>query len=497
MTIALLRDNLHEIGSAEGKNSDLVANFCGTRVYYKGSGWGRLWKWFYRIASIFIGTQLEQDKLDAAITKTCKIFEKEQQLIAAEQKKFNALLADILKNIDVPRSELYDASVKIVRWHDAVDPFIKKCRDYSAIKLKKEVDWRHPDGCEDAVSILNLERITGEQLPYGALTRLAIGANLYSEEKKALAKWTKKLNKADVGSFHQALRGLVNILSDPKADLNRLLYTLAKDHAKCRSILLQEDPAHMQSFLPGDRVDKYTIEKALSKHVYTLVNEPDIILRTGINAAILGIQMHAWKTDAECVRTADWYEVDRDGRYAIQERLHRCIADINWKSDGISNIHKDDRNSAFAIAGRIAWLRKQALSASCLDPKKLMFSKREMLKSTIVIVGSPASIAELERFAWECANKNLSVFRYLITASGIRQDPSCRFFDALFERALTSDEEIDVDEFGSRTIYGVKPASLIDAGKKMVEKVRRRKKKRSHELIRQAHKKSLAMTFIV
>lgn len=78
ISLSDLKGNLQEIYCAAHSErkfpAELVANCWGTHLYDSTIGWGRFWKYIYKITDLIFRQHLHQDKVTLSLLKTHACF---------------------------------------------------------------------------------------------------------------------------------------------------------------------------------------------------------------------------------------------------------------------------------------------------------------------------------------------------------------------------------------------------------------------------------------
>ena len=110
----------------------LVANLSGTRIYDSTRGWGRLWRWFYRIIDRLTLQNYRLSKLQQAVEYTHRIFQ--EQLISLRQHMtcYETYLQKAGGGYEIIEGPVHDARKGIRLWNQSTLPFVKLMRHGSA-----------------------------------------------------------------------------------------------------------------------------------------------------------------------------------------------------------------------------------------------------------------------------------------------------------------------------------------------------------------------------
>jgi len=524
MSLPQLSSNLQELYSAVHRDepipAKLVANPWGSRVYNSTKGWGRLWRWFYSFIGIVYKGNLKQRALTKAMLKTKQLFETHLTLVQENGKKYGEYLEALCKNKKHDTSKLKSVRKGLVDWVEGVRPFVKLV--YAGKNKQVETLFqeyygscpRRPFTCDQAVlatlknyqRVVDLEGLFHTDLPITVLAKLSTGEKLKDEEEKHLKRWIKKFNKSKenrgIREIHKTLLAFVQFLkADKKAKLTRLELALVDRECK---VFLERDKKHIKwrdSLKPGDTVrckgktivlGKELGEKKPSKKnknvVFAIKGDPSKVVVVGINRAVLRLKRRLAKNHGILFHTAKYEKVDASGSLALIERLHDPIDGYAWTSIRGKPISYHDQGIAFTLAKAIKWLIEQERTPYYLSTKYLMYDRKRLLKSLKVPLEREFDYLTCEQFAFDAANKNYEVFKYLIVHSKLRPSSNDQnlisyqyagFFKTVVRHALDGNKTKISDVASIRKITDPK---IVDRGEKLYKEANEIKDRCSSEI---------------
>ncbi|NGX42445.1 MAG: hypothetical protein K940chlam7_00725 [Chlamydiae bacterium] len=465
MSLSDLRDNLQEIYSAahDPRNIDLVIvpNLFGTRVYHTSRGWGRLWRWLFNLISPFVGEDFKLKKLRQAMQKTERTFQEHLIHIQDHIKTYQGYLQKKSTDDSLDENDFHTSRDAITEWNDATTIFLKALQGDKKEKITEFFDkygtwtlenWgQNFELHQQMQKIIDLEGHLHEPLPLSIMVKLATLNELEKEEKRTLDNWVSKLKKLEtkikIGPFHDALRAIVYSSSDKELDavnLANLEFILSKE-----LLLFQhEDPEHVKwrsSLKKGGSVDcngnKIILGEQLGRKLsgvdndifFSIQDDPENVVRIGKNRAILGLEKRFSEFYKSGARSAEFLEIDDEGRCAIVERLQDPVA------------QDEPEEIARPIAGAVKWMVQENGTPRNLSPTQFMFNKEKQLRSVkLRLLGNFDYIA-LEKFIYACAKEDRNIFHYMMTQSDLYSHHYRKFYRKMLKNGLKGrDKTADV-----------------------------------------------------
>lgn len=496
MALSTLGCNLQEIFSAvnetKTKKSELVPNIFGTRIYQSSRGWGRVWKWFFNLLKNHFGKDLQQEKLIKAMKTTASIFKKRLPRIQEDAKTYRNYLENNSTEESPDESKLHKARRGIITWNRATAPFLDFTNSGGNEKLTQIFKtYSSMTYLQDQPSLQKLQRVIDlegylhQPLPLKELGKLAKGKTLDKKEEKCIKNWVEKLNKKTsvitIGILHRALE----MLFDDPQELLQLEIGLLDRHLK---LFKERDPDHIQwreGLKSGDILYCNGKEVQLGSQIgkklyaednnviYTIEGNCNEVVVIGINRAILRLKERIGKENGWGIRHANVLEIDREGKFALVERLQDPLVEQEWK--GTKNfIHSEDRDTALPIAKAIKWMIEQDMTPKNFSAKHLMFNRDGVFKNAKICIPGEFDFIALEDVAIECARGNRTIYTYLMANSGLNTTRFYYFFESLAKRAVEG-KKINVADIAA--IKKISDPKIIDRGECFCGQVQRLKER--------------------
>ncbi len=512
-----LTGNLQELYGLElAKKSSyhqVVPGLWGNRIYYSEVGWGKILKIVYAVWTFFFGSRSVIEKLRKAIRYTERAFERQFKNLEKHFSSYQSSLVLLLEEDCYFDPKIYAKERWIfTRWHDSSAPFIRmvvrgespkidrlfkrligKSASGSTSKFKQIPNYEEIQSYQ---KIINVVRQIPEKPPLAALKKLAWKKQLFQEEEKAMKVWIGSIhslgNKMKVTTFHKGMKSLVKhvermhrtqYVRKPRVD--DLELELAKYGL---NIFRQKDPKYMkwcESLKAGDELNirgkKYPIEDELTSckmenklRVYTVKNNPNKVIVVGQNRVILSIKKRGAQEFSWGIRPVHWFEVSSDGRFAIVEKLKIAVSKRRWLSN--ESIHLDDLLLLKPIADQVSWFIEQNAVPKNLDSSNLMYSQMNSLKSTKILMKGEFNYPKLVDFCKKCANGNLTVYKYLMSETGLSNHSYQKYFQEVIKRTLEGKDDL-AEDIGALQQFQITDYPVIEKGKlfkKLVVKLQKK-----------------------
>ncbi|MFQ5729956.1 MAG: hypothetical protein ACE5GN_06315 [Waddliaceae bacterium] len=478
MSLNALGSNLREIydtvNDSKNVTAELVPNPFGTRVYNTSKGWGRLWRWFFKITDTLFGKSFKLRKLRQAMLKTQKIFREHLPSIRKNIKTYQTYLQKKSAGYPVEEKNFHKARRSITTWNHATVPFLEFVRNGGNEKLSKLFKTYYPSNsgkspflCDQEMGplkelqkIINLEGYLHEPLPLPILEKLATGKIITDSDKKALALWIDKLHKLKakihIGPFHDAMAALVNHLATlqyPEPPSLASLELALVDHRL--TLFRQKDPKHIKwrnTLQPGDHLTcngkEILLGEPIGKKffdkdnnlVFGIKDNPDKVVYIGINRAVLGLKEKISKENSGGIPNARFLEIDKEGRFALMERLQEPLERYPWKTNA-NWLHHEDRDIATPLANLVKWMVQNKVTPQNFSPKHLMFDTKGRLRYAKICIPGNFDYTVLEDFLFACANGNRTVFCSLMSDSYLHVHPYQKFYEKMLKHALEGNKK--------------------------------------------------------
>lgn len=499
MTVGLIRDNFqeiyHAVQSKEGHGLALVANFSGTRIYDSTCGWGRLWRWFYRVADWLCVGNLRFEKLKSAIVYTHRQFQSQLPYIQKHVDKYETYLTAAGEGYRVDEEDCHASRRAITLWYTSYSPFIRSMKTLEHPKLERLFRLCFPDKdvealwtCSAMESVeachwmIDLEGIVQGPMPLEVFKKFLREKPLNAIDDRTLEKWVKKLNQnpSCVHIVHEAIKAISSRYISKKkeqkvgfADLERFLEDkgcevfrqLDPEHISWRKQLKQKSEISMngEKWILGSQIvsAKSKTENTL---VFSLANHPQYIFLTAQNRAALGIRRcRQTLENGFGVEPAQMLDIFDDGRWAVMERLQPLNSRVWSRTNSCFN--QEDQRILDQLAGLLSWLVKQKATPAHFSSEFIMFDRQYCLKALKPTTKQPFDFNALEDFAYQCAGGNLSAFQYLMTKSGLSRHPIAGFYHVLVEEALQGNAT-SVEDLAC--IYKIVDPKIVDRGIQLI-----------------------------
>lgn len=519
-----LRCNLQEVYSAVHRNSGtlLVANIQGTRIYDAACGWGRVWRWFYGIIGCFTREFYQTEKLLQAIQTTHRIFHNELHHIKKHIENYHTYLKQVCSASPVHESDFHAARKAITIWNDATLPFVQLLRSGRNNHLNRifenrfDLDEETLKFCLQYQNIIDLEGILHQPLPIEILAKMATGTAISETNRALFQKWITKINEQariiGIQRFHRALRGIIEHLMDINANPIDTSFHLAKLElhlidAKCQAIFMEKDPKHIAwrrtlksgdsltssgtTFVLGEQIGHKAdgIDRTL---VFNIATDPKSVMIIGISRAILGIKQimrNEYHGELELVA---FKHVDPRGRFAIVEKLPRSLDGFQWTSTA-QKVSRADEQRCKPIVRMLNQLLQNEKTPAFFSPKYLGIDAKGILKCMKVTHDTIFDFNALEQFVYSVANRNLTIFRHLMSASGLSSHLFARYYQQMVEHAIkdkANAKERDAGRVADTKGSGVDDPRVVDRAQALYREVRQMKK-RCFDLLSELHSNAL------
>lgn len=491
-----LQDNFQEIYHAahnsETGNLALVANYSGTRIYDATKGWGRLWSWFYQLASPILGKTTRLEKIKTAIEHTQTIFNRHLCLITSHVKEYENYLHKLSKGYEVSELQIFSSRSAITSWNAATKPFIKLLKDVKYENLRQIFNFSlgNPDFHRFKIvqKIINFEGILHAPLPLEVFEKGARGKKLSDSDFKLLRHWIQSINYSGctLHCLHGTLQAIIEELNlqqlpdcDAKADLLKLEILLQANGCK---LFEKEDPKYMRwreslqkgaeipfngSYLIlGEQIGKKVvgIDHFL---VFEIQNNPHHVLIVGHHQSALALRQEQHRLEqTEKLDPIPFVGIYDEGRWALMPKL-TSLPKIKWVSTG-RTIAKEDEKYLRPISELVKWFVEGNYTPQNFSPNSLMFDSAGQIKLLKPAPKGPFDFNALQDFILRCAAGNLTVFQYLMTLSGLDKHACAKFYQQIIAHALQGKMAAPHVLAG---IYAIGDHKIVDRGAVLQQEV--------------------------
>lgn len=481
MSLSCLEHNLRHLYAAvhcPQKKSDLIANWSGTHLYIRGVGFGgHFWSLIYALAPLLGFSKAKLTRVQIAVRHTQRLFLEAQQKATAAQVEYLAALKARSIGQMVPENCFHLARSELTKWQSATKQWNKFLKSRHG---KQTVEWVNkqcldqkpfysPEQVKEITAlnrfykIIALEGKLQRPIPVDLLFKIASSQELTSIERKNFKHFVSKINKKTdrpipIHLFEKVLRSLTEIFqsitnaTSTNAHATKLanLY-MAFFKGRCK-LISQEDEKHIEwrkslkamqelncngrTLILGEQIGIKQGLKADHNLIFTVKNDESIVISVGINRALHDLKKEFSDQFSWGLEPVHYIDVEKDGKFAIVERLAIDIAAFSWKSDRRILLEEEEM-LVEPIRNLIEWFIEQEKMPTNFDAKDIMYSKEGYLK---FIKAHPQGIFEyntLIRFVRQVAHGNRWIYHYLITP--LTRHPYAAMYKALVHNALSTE----------------------------------------------------------
>lgn len=490
-----LAANLIEISCAKS-SKDLVA--WGNRIYHSGYGRGRIIKWLQGLP--WLRAHRDEHVNKALIKTRDLFYHKIGQLEKTNRylkRGYKRIL--IGKEIKDPHflrakakllsfSSYLEPIMKATRKEQPTKALSFLLSDIKNQTEKQEAAAAIKDLFEELhlyQKMFNFEEATKTEIPLYLLQKMSFDDRLNIKEEKAVVRWINQLQQSSQNnipafegglkncyvktrSMHRMLCKIVEFINHnlPKReqDFDSAIETLETNLVVLGyRIFDQDDTKHIawaNTLDVGQELEwdgrKIFLEKIIHNPernkgepvIFSVENEPDIEVVAHLKSEATTYQQIFHKRILHCgLPGKEILGISEFGKIIVQERLHETLADIKWESNRDTGLTKKDRKSAKPIVELLKGFKSMPFTPMAgenlggsiigmLLPKYFGFNGQNQLKSAVCLTPGHFSFDVLEMFAWECSQRNLVVFNYIMRASGLSRIQEAKEYQELFEDAL-------------------------------------------------------------
>lgn len=466
--------NLQEIYSACQSNKSeelaLVPSLFSPQVYYSGSGWGRLWKWFYIAVRFLTCKDLKTDRLFKIMQKTEEIFSKRLPLVVENARSYQDYLRKRITEEEVDEKEVHALRKSVRKWTRSTAPFTSFLDKGKNKNITFLFQIFYSDALEQGLRpfsygeeekllqetqlFIDLEGYLHRPLPIPLLKKLACGIELTPEEKHELENWVEILNKKKhsipVGLFLDCLKALTeNSLFG--GNLTDLQVRLLQNDLE---LLLMEDREHLRwraSLRPGD-------ELACDGHLYKLGEsvglsgkeedknilfkidgDEDHVIAIGMNQAYWPVKQRVAEEFQWGVKMPDIRKISPDGRFAVIEKLSPAVLENQWKTPKNHSVIDEDLFILTPIVNLLQWWGKQLICPVDFSLDYLMFNNEGELKYTHSLQPQPFDFRQLEDLAQDISQGHLNIYLYIMEQSNLSTHITMNFYRRVVQASLNNE----------------------------------------------------------
>lgn len=487
-SLTLLEGSLREVYQAPSQ--PLVSNFSGSKLYQASAGWGRIWSWIFSFLDFYTGKNYRNEKLAVAIEKTRQVFHEQFGHIKEHAKKYQEYLRCKEQNLHVDEAPYYACRRALLDWLKATSPYTvrylldpekKKQDPLNVAKLFSKEELRELKELEFLAPLLRLETDLQTAIPLQIFCKISRKQELKNSEAAFLKKWLKACDEESCispGEMDRALRGLEKILSN--FDLSHLRRALI-DHGF--QLFNKKDAEHIawrNSLKAGSKIEtsqgQVTLGERLCRkdpkndsiQVYAIAEDPNKVVWIGVNSVIPRLK-EAYRSEEAGIPSAQCYEIDKEGRFAICERLHNALADIEWQT--VSNaklLTREDQDILTPVAKLLNWCIQLQVTPQEFSPEYLMFNTKGALRFARLCYMQEFSHPSVEDFILKTAKGNQVIYDFLMRASGMLKKPEHQFYRKVVEMALKK-ETVSLSDMGAK--YSIVNSEVIDRAEALYKEV--------------------------
>ncbi len=492
----------------------LVPNKSGTRLYNRGHLMGRLWGVYWTF--VHLGSKHDPVPLQLELTfeKIVLAF-KEHQLNA---RRDNDIYLDQLLNIPgvepLSEKEKIELKIRIFKYYYLVNPFwkIRKKELSGPIheRIQKIFSVALPKKKLLSQRLVQLESTTGQIFPLSTMQKLAKGEKLKRLERISLKSYLERIKvwkfsffkirpnetpeyKVKVRFFHRLLKQLLELINSKNLGLDLNLPLLeSKLCVLGLRIFENEDQDHVKwrESLPGTEINfadqQITVGKQIGKKaegadhhaVFEIKDKPGLLLRVAKNEAALGIEYYLIRQTQYGIPYIDYLHYDKDGCYAIVERVTLTIDDI---SEQFVN-HPSDFEVLYPIRDLLEELNTLKNTPDTLNIKEIGFTPSGNLRTFRWMKAGESNPPMIEKFVSDCAKGNQNFRSLLVRGSKMAVQENIKFYGSVLENAA---EDRVIPVLRARVKHLEFNGNLNEKGQALAERISYIKKECKEELLQE------------
>lgn len=500
----ILKDNIQELYHASCRPGaqplSLIANWSGSRIYYSNRGWGRVWKYFYRLVEAIAGKEFRLEKLKQAVIITQALFSRELIHVQDAAEKYQNYLYQLSNNYPVQEADVFEARKTIREWLPATGPFVKAIQTNLQPKLELLFRYCFGDNLPTEVirelfaspsekslrcfkHIIDLEGACAGALPLPEIKKVMKGKIISPLDKKVMDRWINKIERNDlsVTPVHRGIKALSQVNMKKDSEAVPLDPALVEQYMEAHgsAVFRKVDLAHIawkKSLRPGDKLSSNGSEVTLANEinpsasdidktsVYALVDNPNQVLVIGQNRAVLGIRnLNQKKGNAIGIEAAQFDMISSDGRWALMERLLPLKAK-KWVS--VNTLNPEDQPSVDALVELLKRFISKNQTPTNFDPNAIMLDVKGVLKALKPLIMQPFDFNALEEFIIDFSAENKLIYSHLMKSSELSSHKVGKFYHESLKSAFKGDQTAPADLAG---IYRIKDPRVIDKSLSLVK----------------------------
>lgn len=462
----------------------LVTNLKETRIYHLSSWQGKCWKRLYNLWSV--DERFGYNKFSQTVFHTQVAFKRQASLLTEQINQYELYFKNACEGYSPNEAGIEKERRAILEWyqlaHSALKILYKRKAFFTQFfaLLNPSISFSSFETSLPSPSLAkfkNFRKIIAIQsfcegrFPFAALERITKGkTSSPNDDRTALKKWAKQLNESALREptfnairlLHQALIAFIKevLLECKPEDILKSLFRieiLLKTHG-CQ-LFGQRDPKQLlwrNQLKSGSSLSNYVIGERIGEkaaggdadqiHVYTLANEPNKLLLTGINRAIFGLEQScgiAWT-----IPTRKICEYDPKSRFIIAERLLTPLKKHQWCYKK-SSLTKTDKALLDQLDLFIQQMEKEKKIPEELSINDLMLDENGTIKFfKSKGIAKRFHLLDIESFAWDLSQKDPHIFSLLMR--NLKKNQMAQFYrekvsDALEGRAPLEENSEEKD----------------------------------------------------
>lgn len=502
---SLLESNLREIYHAfqfpsKEATPTLVSNSLCTRIYDARYCWGRLWCWFYQVASWITGKPWHPPKLREAVLNTHLLFHRELAKVQKAHQQYLSYLEQSGQGYLVSEDSCLSARHSISKWNNATKPFLKAMKEKNIEQwLQNATQHKLPFplfSCAETAQIhaiqnlIDIEGLLEAPWPFAILKKLIRGKPLNTLDDKVLEKWIRKVNQHDlsINVFHRSLKTLHELYrkkkqEKPSPSLSCDELALFLEDRGCK-IFQKKDSKHLawrKKIGEGARLPFNDREILLGAElfpkaagsdrtrVYPVIGQHNRVALIAQNRLALSLKDLRMQSQSNFgAAPARFLEISSDGKIAIAERF-QPLHSMKWTStEGQAPTVEDLKKIQPLIVLVQEWMRQKS-TPSAFSPGHLMLDEKLQLKATKPFVKGPFDFNAIEDFIVACAAGHLGVYQEIMRKTGMSVHGTAMFYRDIVEHVLRN-EAISAENLAA--IYKITDPKIVDRAAQLAEGIK-------------------------
>lgn len=493
-----LTANLQELYAVSQCHSPLkkvVPDPFGKRFYSSKSWLGRFLVFLYQRLDCFNETWRQEATLRIMERTHCLFYRLRQEALYQEEcikECFEAKMDGRYVNESVLRK--YKQFLKL--WNIATTPFLEVKNNSLSPQFKELIhlgfidhfgrqqsdmpftNTQEIEKFNHTQSLIDFECLLGSPLPMSALYKAACNIPLNHMEEKQMDKFIKKIikNKIPINEINRLLRGIIycckkaqrypqkpTLLNLTKEFVNKnytIFNMIDKEHLAWRNTLKKGEKLHCNQIevILGDPIGNQSENDY--NVVFEVQNAPNLVAVFGINKFSHLLKGNLADRIGFCIPSARYLQIDKNGDFALIEKLTGGLTDKVWTSSN-DTISPEDFNDLIALRNSINWCIGQNRIPAYFSPENLMYDVFDALKFTKLSTELPFDFNALEDFIWKIAAGNRTVYKFLMENSELNKHAHAQFYQTII-KAVCNYEDPNIHVLSQ--IRGIKDHRIVDRG---------------------------------